>query len=89
MDGVHVTPPSPDVDHTRDPLKLIKAKGGGGAAPVAVDKGDLIANVAAWGHYEGAENWRHATYDHTQGCLENKKTATLPVGEYEGRKYVD
>merc|ERR1719265_814972 len=48
--------------------KAKKAKGGGGAA-VAADKGDLIPNVAAWGHYEGAENWRHATYDHTQGVF--------------------
>merc|ERR1719395_460967 len=48
--------------------KAKTAKKGGAAAtgppPPAVDKGDLIPNLAAWGHYDGAENWRHQGYDH-------------------------
>merc|ERR1711924_273258 len=40
-----------------------------GAAPVVTDKGDLHANHQAWGHYEGAENWRHMAYDHNPGVF--------------------
>merc|ERR1719160_1933964 len=53
--------------------KAKKAKGGAAAAPAAapprVDKGDLFANFAAWGHYDGAENWRHQGYDHNPGVF--------------------
>merc|ERR1711879_760166 len=31
--------------------------------------GDLHANHQAWGHYEGAENWRHMAYDHNPGVF--------------------
>merc|ERR1719399_334161 len=55
------------------PAKKGGAKGGAAAAsappPPAVDKGDLIANLAAWGHYDGAENWRHQGYDHNPGVF--------------------
>jgi len=34
-----------------------------------VDKGDLHANHAAWGHYDGATNWRHQAYDHNPGVF--------------------
>merc|ERR1711972_233820 len=47
--------------------KAKKAKKG--AAPAIVDKGDLHANHQAWGHYEGAENWRHMAYDHNPGVF--------------------
>merc|ERR1712050_366822 len=47
--------------------KAKKAKKG--AAPAVVDKGDLHANHQAWGHYEGAENWRHMAYDHNPGVF--------------------
>merc|ERR1711870_198098 len=47
--------------------KAKKAKKG--AAPVVTDKGDLHANHQAWGHYEGAENWRHMAYDHNPGVF--------------------
>jgi hypothetical protein len=52
--------------------KAKKAKGGAAAAPAAaprVDKGDLFANFSAWGHYDGAENWRHQGYDHNPGVF--------------------
>merc|ERR1719453_2183767 len=51
--------------------KAPKAKkaGGAGPAPAAVDKGDLHANHAAWGHYDGAANWRHQAYDHNPGVF--------------------
>merc|ERR1719428_859876 len=53
--------------------KKAGAKGGAAAAsappPPAVDKGDLIANLAAWGHYDGADNWRHQGYDHNPGVF--------------------
>jgi len=53
--------------------KAKTAKKGGAAAtgppPPAVDKGDLIPNLAAWGHYDGAENWRHQGYDHNPGVF--------------------
>jgi hypothetical protein len=55
------------------PAKKGGAKGGAAAAsappPPAVDKGDLIPNLAAWGHYDGAENWRHQGYDHNPGVF--------------------
>merc|ERR1719183_1352968 len=44
-------------------------KGAAAAAPVAVDKGDLHANHAAWGEYPGAVNWRHQGYDHNPGVF--------------------
>jgi len=48
-----------------------KAKAGAAAGGPAQnkDKGDLHANHAAWGHYEGAENWRHQGYDHSPGVF--------------------
>merc|ERR1712039_1168581 len=49
--------------------KAKKAKKGKGGAPAIVDKGDLHANHQAWGHYEGAENWRHMAYDHNPGVF--------------------
>merc|ERR1712216_565081 len=56
--------------------KKAKKGGAGGAAaaasappPPAVDKGDLIPNLAAWGHYDGADNWRHQGYDHNPGVF--------------------
>merc|ERR1719230_2233706 len=58
------------------PAKAKKAKkpaGGGAVAPAAapprVDKGDLFANFAAWGHYDGVENWRYQAYDHNPGVF--------------------
>jgi hypothetical protein len=29
----------------------------------------LFANFSAWGHYDGAENWRHQGYDHNPGVF--------------------
>merc|ERR1719265_365377 len=51
--------------------KAKKGKGGAVAAPAPprVDKGDMFANFAAWGHYDGAENWRHQGYDHNPGVF--------------------
>jgi len=49
--------------------KKAKKAVAGGPAPAAVDKGDLHANHAAWGHYDGAENWRHQGYDHNPGVF--------------------
>jgi len=29
----------------------------------------MMGNFAAWGHYDGAENWRHQGYDHNPGVV--------------------
>merc|ERR1719188_301235 len=50
--------------------KAKKAKKGGAApAPVIKDKGDTIANHQAWGHFEGASNWRLEGLDENPGVL--------------------
>merc|ERR1719203_947495 len=45
------------------------AKGAKAAPPVQKDKGDLIANHQAWGHLDGAENWRMMGLDENPGVL--------------------
>merc|ERR1719343_1498580 len=45
------------------------AKGAKAAAPVQKDKGDLLANHQAWGHLDGAENWRMMGLDENPGVL--------------------
>merc|ERR1719203_515479 len=45
------------------------AKGAKAAPPVQKDKGDLIANHQAWGHLDGAENWRLQGLDDNPGVL--------------------
>jgi flavocytochrome c len=39
------------------------------AAPASKDKGDLLANHAAWGHLDGASNWRFDAMDDTPGVF--------------------
>jgi hypothetical protein len=46
-----------------------KAGGAAGPPPPQVDKGGMHANHQAWGHYAGAENWRHQGYDHNPGVF--------------------
>ena len=45
------------------------AAGGAKPAPVRKDKGDLIANHQAWGHLDGATNWRMEGLDDNPGAL--------------------
>jgi len=56
--------------------KAKKAKKGGAAPVVVKDKGDLIANHQAWGHLDGAENWR------IQGLTDNPGVLLINVKAY-------
>jgi len=50
--------------------------GAAAAAPVAKDKGDLLANHHAWGHLDGSENWR------LEGEIENPGVLLINVAAY-------
>jgi len=45
------------------------AAGGAKAAPARKDKGGALANHQAWGHMDGASNWRMDTLDENPGVL--------------------
>jgi len=50
--------------------------GGGGAAPARKDKGSVLANHQAWGHLDGADNWR------LEGMIDNPGILLVPVAAY-------
>merc|ERR1719245_2150209 len=45
------------------------AAGGAAKAPARKDKGDLIPNHQAWGHLDGASNWRIEALDDNPGVF--------------------
>merc|ERR1712051_600362 len=49
---------------------------GGGAKPVSKDKGGLLANHHAWGHLDGASNWR------IEGLTDNPGVLLVNVAAY-------
>merc|ERR1719443_2332388 len=55
-------PVAADVENAGAPAVVVDDK-------VKEDVGDMHANHAAWGTYEGAENWRHQGYDHNPGVF--------------------
>merc|ERR1719443_2063195 len=60
--GGLAAPVAADVENAGAPAVVVDDK-------VKEDVGDMHANHAAWGTYEGAENWRHQGYDHNPGVF--------------------
>merc|ERR1712151_601420 len=56
--------------------------GGGGPPPATADKGDVLANHHAWGHFKGAANWRYQIMDENPGVLLINVTAYLHAAWY-------
>jgi flavocytochrome c len=74
-----IHPPDVIGKYAPDAIIGVVGSGGGGhghavaAAPAAVvaskDKGDLLANHQAWGHLDGANNWRFESVDDNPGVF--------------------
>jgi cytochrome b involved in lipid metabolism len=72
-----IHPPDVIGKYAPDAIIGVVGSGGGGhavaAAPAAVvaskDKGDVLANHQAWGHLDGANNWRFESVDDNPGVF--------------------